>query len=168
MKSEREPLPRCIGHFVRPAPANPDAAVRMLWKNQDEWPFCPGYTFLPAAFDLMGRHRFANWTGNEGWEPAPVQPISEERILQLSGGRPEIERDLRATAERMRREYPVKLATFQRGKAVRKEFAGLCARGQLITAIRSIPGGDTTPVEPKYWVAENIVSRFETCQMSAL
>ncbi len=122
---------------------------------------------MPAVFEALGRQRFTNWTGAEGWTPRPaLRTVSEERLRQLSGGRADIELSLRASFSRQQTNYPTQLAAFQRGETVRKEIAHLCASGQLVTAWRAVHGGAPTPIKPEFWVSEVLTERFATCKMT--
>jgi hypothetical protein len=87
-----KPIPGFLGHRQMPTPPDPIRQVRLFWTAPKEWPFCPGYTFLPATFDLIGERRFGDWSGegsgSEGNSCDVCLGKAGQRVARAPGGDP--------------------------------------------------------------------------------
>lgn len=161
------------------------------WKNPESWPFSPpGYTFLPGAFDAVGRVAFPEkWTGEEGWYeghgerlPSPHevfdgdtdQPVNHDlmqtfrhRVIELlrlpdHNVRPTWQQWCDACDKWQYFEtYSRRLV--ERRDAVVDLIHQAAARGDIIFATRS--AGEMTILEAKLWNCDREVvqARFEQC-----
>lgn len=133
---------------------SPSSAIKydhQLWDHPERWPHdLPDYVFLARAFQEMGRARYG-----EQWTDSYIEP--EEPPEDCDD----------AAEEQYELDCEKALVKFEEMRAsIAHTIAEQSELGNLATALRHTAGGKMLPLEPYFWNAENVGTRFFRCQMS--
>ena len=122
-----------------------------LWGHPERWPHDPpNYVFLARAFQEMGRTRYG-----EQWTDSCIEPEEPPEDCDDAA-----EEQYELDCEKARVKFEEMRAS------IAHTIAGQSELGNLATALRHTAGGQMHALEPYFWNAENVGTRFFRCQMS--
>jgi hypothetical protein len=122
-----------------------------LWDHRERWPRdTPDYVFLARAFQEIGRAGYGNqWTDSYIEPEEPPEGCDDAADEQYD-----------QDCEQAELKFENMHASIACSIAEQSEL------GNLRTALRHKAGGQMNALEPHFWNAENVGTRFFRCQMS--
>jgi hypothetical protein len=134
-----------------------------FWNSSEDWPHDPpGYVFLARAFHEIGT---ASYRG--GWiqpprvnEPEEPEEPADDCDEEIWDKYEEEDDQYEDACEKARAECEDMWAN------VARMIVEACESGALVSSVRAKAGGAMNKLEPHYWNAESVKSRFSRCEMS--